>query len=76
MSNVLEPDTSSRRFLMQRSAARPSIRATAPTAPRNRYWDFGAYIWNNDGDTAKLKKLGGTVVDTCSCSGAGDSVNC
>jgi Lamin Tail Domain len=42
----------------------------------NRYWRSDAYIWNNDGDTATLKKPGGTVVDRCSYSGAGSSVAC
>jgi Lamin Tail Domain len=33
------------------------------------YWRSGAYIWNNDGDTAKLRRRNGTLADTCSYSG-------
>jgi hypothetical protein len=32
----------------------------------NRYWGSGNYIWNNDKDTATLKKSTGAKVDTCS----------
>ena len=42
----------------------------------NRYQRSGWYIWNNDGDTAKLKNKAGNVIDTCSYSGAGSSVSC
>ncbi len=42
----------------------------------NRYWGSSSYIWNNDGDTGKLIRSGGTLVDTCQYSGAGSSVNC
>ena len=42
----------------------------------HRYWRSGWYIWNNDGDTAKLKNSSGTLIDRCSYSGAGDYVTC
>jgi Lamin Tail Domain len=42
----------------------------------HRYWRQDWYIWNNDGDTAKLKKANGTLVDKCHYSGAGSSVAC
>src|SRR4051794_22307768 len=42
----------------------------------NRYWGSGWYIWNNTGDKAWLRNAGGTTVDTCSFSGAGDSAYC
>jgi Lamin Tail Domain len=42
----------------------------------NRYWRSDAYIWNNDGDTAKLKNKAGNLIDSCSYSGAGSSVSC
>lgn len=42
----------------------------------NRYWRLDNYVWNNDGDKATLKRANGTVVDTCSYSGAGSSVAC
>jgi hypothetical protein len=43
---------------------------------RDRYWRSDEYIWNNDGDRAKLKSKSGSVIDTCSYSGAGSSVSC
>jgi hypothetical protein len=43
---------------------------------RHRYWRQDAYVWNNDGDRARLKKPNGTTVDSCSYSGAGSSVTC
>ncbi|MFF3758411.1 lamin tail domain-containing protein [Streptomyces sp. NPDC002185] len=30
------------------------------------YQNRGAYVWNNDRDTAKLRKSNGSTVDTCS----------
>ncbi|MFF5563109.1 lamin tail domain-containing protein [Streptomyces sp. NPDC012623] len=32
----------------------------------NRYQNRGAYVWNNDKDTATLRKASGAKVDTCS----------
>jgi hypothetical protein len=32
----------------------------------NKYQDRRAYVWNNDKDTATLKKASGTKVDSCS----------
>jgi hypothetical protein len=32
----------------------------------NRYQGRSAYVWNNDKDTATLKKSGGAKADTCS----------
>ncbi|MFJ2115582.1 MULTISPECIES: lamin tail domain-containing protein [unclassified Streptomyces] len=32
----------------------------------NRYQNRGAYVWNNDKDTATLKKADGAKADTCS----------
>jgi hypothetical protein len=40
------------------------------------YWRQGWYVWNNDGDTARLRKSSGSLADTCSYSGAGSSVLC
>ena len=40
------------------------------------YQDSGAYIWNNDGDTAKLKDDTGDTVDTCRYAGGGTAVTC
>ena len=43
---------------------------------KDLYWRSDEYIWNNDGDRAKLKNKAGDVIDTCSYSGAGSSVSC
>jgi hypothetical protein len=43
---------------------------------RNRYWRSDGYIWNNDGDTAKLKNRVGTLIDRCHYSGAGSYKIC
>jgi hypothetical protein len=32
----------------------------------NLYWGRSSYVWNNDKDTAKLKRPNGTVADKCS----------
>jgi hypothetical protein len=42
---------------------------------RHRYWRRD-HIWNNDGDTATLKKSNGSTADTCWYSGAGYAVIC
>jgi len=39
----------------------------------DRYWNHGAYVWNNDGDTAVLKSAGGTVKSRCSYSDPSES---
>jgi hypothetical protein len=43
---------------------------------RHPYWRQDSYVWNNDGDRARLMKPNGTTVDSCSYSGAGSAVNC
>lgn len=42
----------------------------------NRYWGRTWYVWNNTGDQATLLTGGGTVIDRCAYSGAGDYVGC
>jgi hypothetical protein len=42
----------------------------------HRYWRQDNYVWNNDGDTAKLKRANGTLADSCSYTGAGDYIFC
>jgi hypothetical protein len=44
--------------------------------PRHRYWRQGWYVWNNDGDTARLVRRNGTRADRCRYNGAGSSVYC
>ena len=46
------------------------------SSARHRYWQQDWYVWNNDGDRARLKKPNGTTADRCSYSGAGSSVTC
>ncbi|MPY77889.1 MAG: lamin tail domain-containing protein [Actinophytocola sp.] len=43
------------------------------TNDRNdRYWRREWYVWNNDGDTAKLRRKNGTLADKCAWSSSGD----
>jgi hypothetical protein len=42
----------------------------------NRYWGQGWYIWNNTGDSAYLRNSAGTLIDSCTFSGAGDYAVC
>ncbi|GAA2488067.1 lamin tail domain-containing protein [Streptomyces gobitricini] len=42
----------------------------------HRYWGRAAYVWNNDGDTAYLRKASGTLVDSCAWSSSGSSKYC
>ncbi|MGC4804198.1 lamin tail domain-containing protein [Micromonospora sp. DT233] len=42
----------------------------------DRYWGSGAYIWNNDGDTAYLRNSAGTQIDTCSWKSSGSYTSC
>jgi hypothetical protein len=37
------------------------------------YWDLDNYVWNNDGDRAKLIRPNGNVVDTCAYTATADS---
>ncbi|MFJ8581835.1 lamin tail domain-containing protein [Micromonospora sp. NPDC093277] len=43
---------------------------------KHRYWGSGAYIWNNDGDTAYLRNAAGTSIDTCSWGRKGSYTYC
>jgi hypothetical protein len=38
----------------------------------DRYWNRSAYVWNNTGDTAKLRDNLGGRVDRCSYTGTSD----
>lgn len=37
----------------------------------DRYWRRDWYVWNNSGDTAKLRRKNGTLVDKCSWGSSG-----
>ncbi|WP_062287508.1 lamin tail domain-containing protein [Demequina phytophila] len=41
-----------------------------------RYWGQTWYIWNNDGDTAKLRNASGTTVASCKWGSSGSAKNC
>ena len=43
---------------------------------QHRYWNSGAYIWNNTGDTAYLRNPGGTLIDSCSWGSSGSYTYC
>jgi Lamin Tail Domain len=36
-----------------------------PSAPHQRYWGLGHYVWKNTGDRARLYNRAGTLVDAC-----------
>jgi hypothetical protein len=40
------------------------------------YWGLDDYVWDNNRDVAVLKNRAGDVVDRCSYSGGGKSVEC
>ena len=44
--------------------------------PHHRYWGLDNYVWNNDGDTATIKKPNGRIADRCPYSGGGGAVSC
>jgi P pilus assembly chaperone PapD len=44
--------------------------------PANVYWNQDNYVWNNDGDTARLRDSHGTLKQRCSYSGSGSSATC
>lgn len=44
--------------------------------PHHLYWGMGNYVWNNTGDTARLRRATGALVDSCSYSGGATAVNC
>jgi Lamin Tail Domain len=38
----------------------------------DRYWGQDNYVWNNGGDTARLRNAAGTLIDTCRWTSTGD----
>jgi hypothetical protein len=43
----------------------------------NLYWGSGNYIWNNDADTARLRRPTGALADSCQYdNSSASSVNC
>lgn len=39
----------------------------------DRYWNLSWYVWNNNGDTARLEDNRGNVIDRCSYSDPGET---
>jgi hypothetical protein len=37
----------------------------------DRYWGLENYVWNNTGDTARLRNAAGILIDTCRWTSAG-----
>jgi hypothetical protein len=37
----------------------------------DRYWGLENYVWNNGGDTARLRNAAGVLIDTCRWTSAG-----
>jgi hypothetical protein len=44
---------------------------TGTNTSTDRYWNSGAYIWNNTGDKAYLRNSSGTLRDSCSWGSGG-----
>jgi hypothetical protein len=41
-----------------------------------RYWQKTWYVWNNSGDSARLRNASGTAIDSCSWGTASSYVTC
>lgn len=70
-------DAAGHRFVFPQFRLRPGrivrIRTGSGSNDGNDlFWGMGNYVWNNDGDTAYLKKPSGRTVSTCSY-GSGES---
>ncbi|HXV32410.1 MAG TPA: lamin tail domain-containing protein [Gaiellaceae bacterium] len=44
--------------------------------PNHLYWGRSKYVWNNNADSATLRRPNGRVADRCSYSGGGSAVTC
>lgn len=47
-----------------------------PNTWNNLYWGSGYYIWNDDGDTASLRRKDGSIASKCSYTGGGSYKIC
>jgi hypothetical protein len=62
------------RYRFPKTVLKPGLSVTLHTGygrnrPHHRYWGQDAPMWNNDGDTAFLRKPTGKIVDRCSYNG-------
>jgi Lamin Tail Domain len=75
-------DAAGHRYRFKRSRLRVGRTVTLHTGDgrdtsANLYWGMGNYVWNNDGDTARLRRPNGALADRCSYDeSAGSSVTC
>jgi hypothetical protein len=74
-------DTSSHVYHFPATRLRPGHSVTVHTGkdhnrPGQRYWGWGNYVWNNDGDKAILRNTGGTLVDTCKWGDGDGTTGC
>jgi hypothetical protein len=70
---IVDPNDQ-QRYRFPRTVLKPGVSVTLHTGhgrnrPQHRYWGQDEPMWNNDGDTALLKKPGGKVADRCSYNG-------
>ena len=42
----------------------------------HKYWDLKTAVWDDDGETATLRRANGRVADRCRYSGAGRDISC
>ncbi len=43
---------------------------------RHRYWDLDWYVWNNTGDTARLRNRSGELIDGCRWESVSSYTSC
>jgi hypothetical protein len=70
---IVDPNDA-QRYRFPRTVLGPGMSVTLHTGhgrnrPHHRYWGQDDPMWNNDGDTALLKKPSGKTVDRCSYDG-------
>lgn len=73
---ALEPGDTVRLHTGKGSGGAPVCVEGEP-CPENRhydeYWDLDNYVWNNDGDRARLIRPNGNIVDSCAYTASADS---
>lgn len=74
-------DKTGHRYTFPKTTLKPGRTVTVHTGkgsdkPRQRYWDQGYYVWNNDGDKATLRTDDGRQIDACSWNDGDGNTNC
>jgi len=59
------------RFKLQPGSSVSVHTGKGTNARHDLYWRSGWYIWNNDGDTATLRRRDGSTASRCSYAGGG-----